>query len=323
MPAVNLPLQRTHGNVTLYPVPGTELRLLFIITLTSLGLTILGVALFVSRRRRRYKPLPPTYTSEPDASPTALQRYWIPEKPRGIIFEESKTMSVSQPSGISQLRVSENLGDGQKGHERDGAKEQGDNGERLEQGMTASAGIDAGTPLILKSGPPPPPPLTPPSLSTGVFTFQDRRLSVAASSMGDLDTSFFHQPNPDYTLSPSSDSTSTALPHGQDSPSIPRRRSYSKMLPLGPAHSDPDHDGTSFSPSSFPSSSPILPLAPHESLESGEIDIRGEIISVMDDSGAGWKRHTRVYGGGVCLACLASGSQGGFYGDNVPPEHRR
>ncbi|KAI2638662.1 hypothetical protein GGS26DRAFT_587429 [Hypomontagnella submonticulosa] len=327
MPAVNLPLQRTHGNVTLYPVPGTELRLLFIIILTSLGLAILGVALFVSRRRRRrrYKPLPPTYTDVPDAGPTALQRHWVLEKSHGIIFEESEIMSVSQPSGISQLRASENLGDGQKEHERDGAKEHENNGERLEQGMTttASVGIDAGTPLILKSGPPPPPPLTPPSLSAGVFTFQDRRLSVAASTMGDLDTSFFHQPNPDYTLSPSSDSASTALAHGQDSPSIPRRRSYSKMLPLGSAHSDADHDGTSFSPSSFPSSSPILPLAPHESLESGEIDVRGEIISVMDDSGAGWKRHTRVYGGGVCLACLASGSEGGFYGDNVPPEHRR
>lgn len=304
MPAVNLPLQRTHGNVTLYPVPGTELRLLFIIILTSLGLAILGVALFVSRRRRRrrYKPLPPTYTDVPDAGPTALQRHWVLEKSHGIIFEESEIMSVSQPSGISQLRASENLGDGQKEHERDGAKEHENNGERLEQGMTttASVGIDA-----------------------GVFTFQDRRLSVAASTMGDLDTSFFHQPNPDYTLSPSSDSASTALAHGQDSPSIPRRRSYSKMLPLGSAHSDADHDGTSFSPSSFPSSSPILPLAPHESLESGEIDVRGEIISVMDDSGAGWKRHTRVYGGGVCLACLASGSEGGFYGDNVPPEHRR
>lgn len=45
----------------------------------------------------------------------------------------------------------------------------------------------------------------------------------------------------------------------------------------------------------------------------------------MDDSGAGWKRHTRVYGGGVCLACLASGGNhgGGFYGENVPLDQRR
>jgi hypothetical protein len=51
--------------------------------------------------------------------------------------------------------------------------------------------------------------------------------------------------------------------------------------------------------------------------------VQGEIISVVDDAGHGWKRHTRVYGGGVCLACLASGGQGGFYGDRVPLEDRR
>lgn len=54
---------------------------------------------------------------------------------------------------------------------------------------------------------------------------------------------------------------------------------------------------------------------------------RGEIISVVDGAGHGWKRHTRVYGGGVCLACVAAsgrdGEQGGFYGDKVPLEDRR
>jgi hypothetical protein len=54
-----------------------------------------------------------------------------------------------------------------------------------------------------------------------------------------------------------------------------------------------------------------------------EVDIHGEAISVMDHAGHGWKRHTRVYGGGVCLACAAADEEGGFYGDKVPLEDRR
>ncbi|KAF3058627.1 hypothetical protein GL218_05200 [Daldinia childiae] len=202
-------------------------------------------------------------------------------------------MSVNQPSGVTQLSSAGNLSEGE-GKRQDRSKDR-ESSEGHQGDMTASVSIDAGMPLILKSGPPPPPPLTPPTLLTGVFSFQDRRLSIAASSMGDLDTSFFQQPNPDYTLSPSPESSTTALAHGQDSPSIPRRRSYTKMLPLGPAHTGSGHDEASFSPSSFPSSSPILPLAPHESLDSTEIDVKGEIISVMDDSapvGSGIREYT-------------------------------
>ncbi|KAI1466257.1 uncharacterized protein F4812DRAFT_101250 [Daldinia caldariorum] len=313
MPAVNLSLQQTPG--ILYTIPGTPLRLLF----TCLGFTSLGVLLLVFKRR--YKSQTPTYTSQLDASPTTANRPWISEKSRGVIFQ-NEVMSLKQPSGASQLGADRNLGEGQKKHTMDMPRDR-DSSEGHQGDMAAPVNIEAGMPLIFKSGPPPPPPLTPPTLLIGVFTFQDRRLSAAASTMGALDTSFFHQPNPDYTLSDSPESNTTALAHDQDSPSIPRRRSYAKMLPLGPAHTDSEHDGASFAPSSFPSSSPILPLAPHESLDSREIDVKGEIISVTDDSGAGWKRHTRVYGGGVCLACLASGSQGGFYGDNVPLEHRR
>ncbi|KAI8965219.1 hypothetical protein F5Y11DRAFT_22155 [Daldinia sp. FL1419] len=316
MPAVNLPLQQTHG--TLYTVPGTHLRLF-----TFLGFTSLGVLLLLLLFKRRYKSYPPTYTSLLDASSTTLQRHWISEKSRGISLQ-NENMSVNQSSGVSPLSTAGNLGEGEKKHNQDMPKNR-ESSDGHQGDITSPVSIDAGMPLILKPGPPPPPPppLTPPTLLTGVYSFQDRRLSVTASTMGDLDMSFFHQPNPDYTLSPSPESSTTALAHGQGSPSIPRRRSYTKMLPLTPVHTDSGHDGSSFSPSSFPSSSPILPLAPHESLDSREIDVKGEIVSVMDDSGAGWKRHTRVYGGGVCLACLASGSQGGFYGDNVPLEHRR
>ena len=100
--------------------------------------------------------------------------------------------------------------------------------------------------------------------------------------------------------------------------------------------------GTTFSPSSYPPSSPLLPPPPPVNdapseyvfvggpggpgvfLEEREIDIHDEIISVMDEEGHGWKRHTRVYGGnGACLACLSSEDQGGFYGDKVPLADRR
>jgi len=184
----------------------------------------------------------------------------------------------------------------------------------------------------LSQRPPPPPPLTPPTLSAAVFPFEDRRASLAHSIPAELETlpgvSFIHQPNPDYMASSSAAEPGSA-------PSTPRRRSYTKTLPIGiptGSNSQDAFSGTSDAPSpaSFPSQSPLLPPPPpghhddmHGGLEiRGEIDVHGEIISVVDDGGAGWTRHTRVYGGGVCLACLANGG-GGFYGDKVPPEHRR
>ncbi|AEO63671.1 uncharacterized protein THITE_2109208 [Thermothielavioides terrestris NRRL 8126] len=115
----------------------------------------------------------------------------------------------------------------------------------------------------------------------------------------------------------------------------------------------PGNSSHAFSPSSYPPTSPLLPppppgqydyyktppSAPPEYefvggpggpgvfLSQHEIDLQGEIISVVDDAGHGWTRHTRVYGGGVCLACAAAaardGGQGGFYGDKVPLEDRR
>jgi hypothetical protein len=180
----------------------------------------------------------------------------------------------------------------------------------------------------------PPPPLTPPTLSTAVFTFEDRRPNYAVSIPAELDTvspvAFIHQPNPDYAAA------SASADGAASSPGTPRRLSYTKVLPIGIPSSGTSSKETvaakdSFAPSSFPSSSPLLPPPPpghnHEALYEAaesqqEIDVQGEIISVLDNSGAGWKRHTRVYGGGVCLACMAAGG-GGFYGDKVPPEHRR
>ncbi|KAI1200263.1 hypothetical protein F5X97DRAFT_98584 [Nemania serpens] len=170
-------------------------------------------------------------------------------------------------------------------------------------------------------------PLTPPVLSTTLFSLQDRRLSVAASTHGDFDPSLTHGTNSDF-ISP--ESIMVTVPNAKASSPISLRKSYSKAFPLDPhqlgfsAKAGIEDAPLAFAPSSFPSSSPILPLAPHAALESGEKDVAGEIVSGMDDSGDGWKRHTRVYGGGVCLACMASGdSHGGFYGENVPMDQRR
>lgn len=178
------------------------------------------------------------------------------------------------------------------------------------------------SPLGLMSRPPPAPPLTPPELSTSVFTFTRRPHSR---------DSFMHQPNPDYM-------SSTESPTSQASPSSPsgaRRRSYTRLIQGGlsitqassPTEQEPAD--TPFLSTSYPPTTSLLPPAPpglqeveDEPRQTRQIEVQGEIISVLDGEGAGWTRHTRVYGGGVCLACAASGGNhgGGFYGANVSPE---
>ncbi|KAK3903300.1 hypothetical protein C8A05DRAFT_43431 [Staphylotrichum tortipilum] len=212
------------------------------------------------------------------------------------------------------------------------------------------------------SRPPPPPPLTPPMLGGAFFPFEDRRPSYAASIPPALDTSFIHQPNPEYGASSSSADVPTSSSPKSATASFPRRRSYTKTIPIGipAAEGSPSRDPhgwkviptNPFSPSSYPPTSPLLPPPPPGQFElpappappsappeyqfvggpggpgvflsQQEIDLQGEIISVLDDAGHGWKRHTRVYGGGTCLACVgADGAMGGFYGDRVPLEDRR
>ncbi|KAB5554374.1 hypothetical protein GE09DRAFT_1221883 [Coniochaeta sp. 2T2.1] len=224
--------------------------------------------------------------------------------------------------------------------ESDGAMHAQDGGSaEYEHGPSAS------TPRF--SRPTPPPPLTPPTLYTGAFTFEDRRPSYAVSIPAQLDTSFIHQPNPDYMSSSPSAEYRTASP--KSATTTPRRRSYIKSVPIGiPSMASGSSSSSShrsqdmgwgvsstdtFSPASYPPSSPHLPPPPPGAfdkviydydVQQEEIDLQGEIISVMDDAGHGWKRHTRVYGGGVCLACIAAGErQGGFYGDKVPLSERR
>lgn len=182
----------------------------------------------------------------------------------------------------------------------------------------SSTAFNGDLPRPFVSRPPPAPPLTPPELSTAVFTFEDRPRSG--------DDSFMNQPNPDYMSSTSAMSASTST-----SPAIPRRRSYNKTLPVGvpipisqQSSTVSDTADLTFTSSSYPPTSPLLPPAPPSSGPL-EIDMQGEIIGVLNDDGAGWTRHTRVYGGGVCLACAASGGNhgGGFYGATVRPEEMR
>lgn len=111
----------------------------------------------------------------------------------------------------------------------------------------------------------------------------------------------------------------------------------------------------SFSPSSYPPASPLLPPPPisdypfdaaavmfpgpgavdggvrvvymdheHDHAHDHEDSGHGEAAGAFGHSGgSSWTRHTRVYGGGgVCLACAAAGG-GGFYGARVRPEDKR
>jgi len=183
-------------------------------------------------------------------------------------------------------------------------------------------------PRNLMSRPLPAPPLTPPELSSTVFTLEGRPSS---------EDSLIHQPNPDYTSSPT---TIPGPPSGTaSSASHPRRLSYNKTVPIGipvSRQSSASDSDLFVSPSSYPPTSLLLPPAPPTSKGWSEsngdppnqraIDMHGEIVGVLDENGAGWSRHTRVYGGGVCLACAAAGrdhGESGFYGPNVLPEEMR
>ncbi|ERT00396.1 hypothetical protein HMPREF1624_03767 [Sporothrix schenckii ATCC 58251] len=84
-------------------------------------------------------------------------------------------------------------------------------------------------------------------------------------------------------------------------------------------------------PAELPSSPSVSTVT--ETLPALDTGATNELLSVLgavpDVAAAGdgdWGGHTRVYGGGVCLACLAaesSGGQGGEYGASVPMEQRR
>lgn len=148
---------------------------------------------------------------------------------------------------------------------------------------------DAPLPPYIMARPPPAAPLTPPP-PTQVFTPEHSALGAT----------LIHQPNPDYL------STNPTPPTSSD-PALPQTQSSPLTIP---AHSRSSSSEADPSPHSFPSPTPFLPPAMEDAGKG--VDVKGEVVSVTDGFGTGWTRHTRVYGGGVCLACAASGE--GFYG---------
>lgn len=228
----------------------------------------------------------------------------------------------------------------------------GNDGSDLVGSQNARSSLDivqgAAEPLatVQSTRPPLPPPLTPLVLGTTVFPFEERRHGYAVSIPPELDAGFIHQPNPDYGTGFTPTELFSSSPNS--APGTPAQTSYTQSIPIAIPASTSAWSSTetmtsldTFSPSSYPPRSPLLPPPPPghdlpynyqlvggpggpgivDSIE--EIDIHGEMISVLEHADHGWRRHTRVYGGGVCLACAAAGEEGGFYGDKVPLQDRR
>ncbi|KAF4120086.1 hypothetical protein GMORB2_3497 [Geosmithia morbida] len=131
---------------------------------------------------------------------------------------------------------------------------------------------------------------------------------------------FMRQPNPDYAANPMADSRydtdSEPEPkhepehrHCATPPTQPRRLLYNKTIPVGSPAQRPA------APSSYPgffsafrgsyppaNANTVSRGGPDGGLADGprEINVHGEIISMLDKNGTGWTRHTRVYGGGGC-----------------------
>jgi hypothetical protein len=136
---------------------------------------------------------------------------------------------------------------------------------------------------ILMSRPPQPLPFTPPTLSTSIFpapvpneSFSNSQPSSPSGS--GLNQSYYDSPTTLEFEFPYDTTPSTLEPAALSSPrpgtDLPRRRSYTKT-----------HSTSSTSSTGSTSS----------------VTVTGEIIA--SDS---WRRHTRVFGGGVCKACEES-----------------
>ncbi|KAF2963019.1 hypothetical protein GQX73_g10554 [Xylaria multiplex] len=319
MPVLSLPVQQTQTLIPTGLIPPEQVHFLFTFAGVLVG-PIALLALVVSCSRRYKTSLGPVLVKGRSTMTTG-------ERPLKQSHEinSGRIMSASRKSENSPSGAHRNLDEDGLGGRRGQSQSPSTRQRYQEEPRTLKGSTDELR--NLKARPPPAMPLTQPVLSTPFFSLQDRRLSVAASTHNDFDPTLPYGASSDFN---SPGSTTTIIPDSRPSSSISLRKSYTKILPIDPLQpssstgAELDDTSSAFAPSSFPSSSPILPIAPHAALHSKEIDVTGEIISVMDDSGAGWKRHTRVYGGGVCLACLASGGHdGGFYGENVPLDQRR
>ncbi|KAK6839313.1 hypothetical protein PG987_005179 [Apiospora arundinis] len=325
MPAVSLPLQKVKTDVLALAIEyPSSTRLV-----TNLAFLVVCLSLVVAYYFR-FTSLNRSLLAQhlPGPQPPAAQLDYL----KRLFWERSRGISSSKPAMPSHQSSTK---DRKKGDRRARRQDTGNppywdqqHGDAVRGATSSGAPAEEKIPLVFSSRPPPPPPMTPLAVETGPFQFQDRQHSDAVSFAGDSATPFYQYQNPDY--SGGSSEYSTAAPGYPGSSASPQQISYTRTLTF----SDPqdvssaaelDTTMPAFSPISFPSSHPMLP-PPLDSYSEHEIDVHGEVISVMDDAGMGWRRHTRVYGGGVCLACLAAGGdgeEGGFYGPNVPLEDRR
>lgn len=339
MPVVNIhPLRPDSSrDVTSWPDGADRSHLLY-----HLAVGVAAAVLVITLRSRIRARQSPTVAKKPygpkDSAPPVS---WQKQTPSTAALGKSRGISSNLVAASAVMSDDHKDPDPSRGN----GHEIMDPG-RVEQGLGDSAQDEPGSftnisgspirfdnpPWIMTARPPPLSPKVPLAVTTDAMKLEDRRPSSAVSTMGDVDLPLFQRQGFDYMSSPSS--SSVALPTRHGSPLTPRRRSYTRTISLGtsqPSTPPAELQGTSpvtFAPSSFPSSSPYLPPAPHEGVDGDgfppqEIDVHGEIVSMEDSTGASWTRHTRVYGGGVCLACLASGGEGGFYGPKVPLKDRR
>ncbi|KAI0192499.1 hypothetical protein F4808DRAFT_442850 [Astrocystis sublimbata] len=324
MPVVFLPVQQSH-NISSPGISHLDQAFAWL----TLAAAFVGSAVFLAlvvSFSKSYKTSSRPISSEVRAMTTTRDwAYFLPKLSRET-STRAFTMSVSRKADTAAFRASDTQDEDNIRGVHDlpqsarGRQKRPGGPETLRAGTDDLQDFDSWhSPMM---------PLTPTVPSSTAFSLQDRRSSVAASTNGDYDPALTRDEK-SHTDSP--EAKTASVPNARTSSPIAMRQSYSNTLSVDPPHfQSAAESGTGelhspLAPSSFPSSSPILPLAPHASLESRETDVSGEHVMVTHDSGADWKRHTRVYGGGVCLACLASGGDhgGGFYGENVPLDQRR
>ncbi|GAP84704.1 putative riboflavin [Rosellinia necatrix] len=322
MPVISLPVQQPHNILSPSLIPLGQARFLLTLAAALVGpIALLALAVTFSRK---YKTSNRPTLADLSAAANTGERSYLPKQSRELNLGQA-VMSANRKPEVSPFVARRVLDEEVFGGKRDLSRSP--SGRRKGQEERRVPRVDTEELQDFKARPPPPIPLAPPVLSTTFFSLQDRRVSVAASTNGDFDPTIAHgagsESNP-------SESATVIVPNLKASSPLPLRKSYATIYPADPpqlssaSEAETDDSSSAFAPSSFPSSSPIFPLAPHAALEPREMDISGEMASAAGDSGASWKRHTRVYGGGVCLACLASGgNHGGFYGENVPLDQRR
>jgi hypothetical protein len=187
-----------------------------------------------------------------------------------LISRKSKSKSKSSPRNMSHPPVSEKPS------------------PQSQEPYISNASAPLTFPQHHHPRPPPPLPFTPPTLSTTIFPApieyapgSDSQTSSPGGG-GGLNQSYYDSPTTlefEYPFDSTPSSPEPAVLSKPNSETgtddlLPRRRSYTKT------HSTSSTSST---------------------LSTGSVTITGEVIQAE-----GWRRHTRVFGGGVCKACEES-----------------